>query len=339
MALVSLFSCSKVKDKCIVKGQLSGSDGEVIVLPYQEVQSKEEADSLSFKAEIVDGQFELELDSEMAARNLSISLGSEHKRYTLFSEPGVIRITEKDGKLIGEGSALNDEYQQLLEKLNYEIYSSLKYKKELSPEENGIKAGYDSKLWDLAKEYPNSIPLTKMFYELYWGADIVTLNKIINSFSEEIHDSYYIKKMIVRRDNQQRVAIGNQAPDFLLNSVKGEGISLKNYKGKYLLIDFWASWCGPCRAGIPNLKEIYQDYQSKGLEILSISTDADEKAWLKAVGQEEMPWVQIRDTKKVSDEYNITYIPMIFLIDPDGKIIDKGLHGDAIRNSVEKMLN
>lgn len=338
VALVSLFSCSKVTDKCIIKGELLSGDGDVLVYPYQEVQSKEEADSLSFKAKIVDGKFELELDPVMAARNVNITIGKDFKRYTLFSEPGVITITEVDGKLIAKGSPLNDEYQQLLEKLNYEIYSGLKYKRELSAEEKEIKDGYDAKLWDLSKEYSASIPLTKLFYEKYWSADSETLGKIVNSFSKDIHNSYYINKMNVRKENQERVAIGKQAPDFSLKSDKGEDVSLSTYKGKYLLVDFWASWCGPCRAEIPNVKKVYEDYKAKGLEVLSVSTDADEKAWLKAVEQEQMPWSQVRDTKSVSNSYNITYIPMIFLIDPNGKIIDKGLHGEHLRKRVEELL-
>ncbi|MBI9057214.1 MAG: AhpC/TSA family protein [Labilibaculum sp.] len=338
MALVTLFSCSKVSDKCIIKGKLSGGDGELVIYPYQEVKSKQEADSLSYNAKIINGEFEIEMDTELAARSIRIKQGRTYKSYTVFSEPGVISLTEKDGVLVGEGSDLNKEYQELLVKLNYKAYNQLKYKKELGAEQKEIKDGYEAKLWNLAKEYSNSIPLSRLFYEKYWNADVKTFNKILSTFSKEIHQSYYLNKMIERRDNQQRVAIGNQAPEFSLKSLKGEDISIAKYKGKYVLVDFWASWCGPCRAGIPNLKEIYKDYHSKGLEILSVSTDADEKAWLKAVDKEQMPWAQVRDTKNISAGYNITAIPAIFLIDPNGKIIDKGLHGEAIRNRVEEVI-
>lgn len=337
MALVTLFSCSKVTDKCIIKGQLSGGNGELVVYPYQEVHSKQESDSLTYKATIKDGKFELEMDSEKASRRMHIKIGKDYKSYTLFSEPGVIKITETKGELVAEGSATNDEYQQLLEKLNYKAYDNLKYKKMLSSEEQELVDQYNSKLWELTKEYSNSVPLSQLFYEKYWGADVETLNKIINSFSKEIQDSYYIKRMIERKANQQRVSIGKQAPDFSLKSDKSEVISLSKYKGKYLLVDFWASWCRPCRAEIPNVKKIYEDYKAKGLEVLSVSTDTDEKAWLKAVDQEQMPWAQVRDTKSVSKAYNITYIPMIFLMDSNGKIIDKGLHGEGLRKRVEEL--
>ncbi|MRT94710.1 TlpA disulfide reductase family protein [Ancylomarina sp. 16SWW S1-10-2] len=339
MAMATLFSCSQIKDNCIIKGQFSSGDGEVVVLPYQKVQSKQEYDSLSFNAKIKDGKFELQLDAEKVSRQIRIKMGKEYISYTVFSEPGVINLKVKDGKLIGSGSTLNDEYHQLLSELNYEAYNKLKYNKNPNSEEKKTIDNYISKLWNLSKEYPKSIPLTQLFYEKYWGADVKTLDKIINSFSEEIRESYYLKEMLIRKENMERVAIGKQAPIFSLTSVNGEEIALDRYKGKYLLVDFWASWCGPCRAGIPNLKEIYKDYKSKGLEILSVSTDADEKAWLKAVDQEQMPWSQVRDTKSISNAYNITYIPMIFLIDPNGKIIDKGLHGEAIRNRVEELIS
>ncbi|PKQ63088.1 hypothetical protein BZG02_09990 [Labilibaculum filiforme] len=339
MALVTLFSCSNVTDKCIIKGQLSGGDGDVVVYPYQEVKSKEESDSLSYNAKIVDGKFEIEMDGALASRPMHIRMGDVFKSYTVFSEPGVITITEKDGELVGKGSALNDEYHQLLGQLNFKAYEKLKYTHELTAEQKEIVDTYNSTLWSLTKEYSASVPLSRLFYEKYWAADIETFNKIINSFSKDIHDSYYINKMISRRDNQQRVAIGNSAPIFNLPSDKGENISIEAYKGKYLLIDFWASWCGPCRAEIPNVKNVYKEYQEKGLEVLSVSTDADEKAWLKAVEQEEMPWIQVRDTKSVSASYNITYIPMIYLIDPNGKIIDKGLHGEILRNKMKEIFN
>ena len=338
VAIVALGSCGKVTDKCIIKGQLSGGDGDVVIYPYQEVHSQKESDSLSYKAKVIDGKFEIEMDAELACRPVYIKIGDDSKRYTVFSEPGIIRIFEKDGVIVGEGSAVNDEYHELVGKLNYEAYNQLKYKHELSPEEQGIVDNYIAKLWDLVKDYSVSIPLSRLFYEKYWGADVETLNKIVNAFSKDIHQSYYLQKLIVRRANQLRVSIGKQAPAFTLKSVSREDVSLEMYKGKFVLVDFWASWCGPCRAEIPNLKEIYKDYQSKGLQILSVSTDANEKAWLKAVDKEQMLWKQVRDTKSVSDSYNITSIPAIFLLDPNGKIIDKGLHGQNLRNRIEEVL-
>lgn len=337
--MVMLCSCSKVSDKCILKGQLSGGNGEVLIYPYQEVKSKKEADSLSYTAKIVDGKFELELDAAKAVRTVNIKCGVDFKSHTIFTEPGVITITEKDGEIISKGSDSNNEFQSILETLDYEQYNSLRYKKELSVAEQAIKDGYDAKLWELTKIYPNSIALSKLFYEKYYAADVATLVKIINSFTADIHDSFYLAKLRVRKELQEKVAIGKQAPEFTLKNDKGEDISLANYKGKYLLIDFWASWCGPCRAEIPNLKEIYKDYHSKGLKMLSVSTDSDEKAWLKAVKQEQMQWEQIRDTKTVGDNYALPYIPMIFIIDPTGKIIDKGLHGKEIRERVERIFN
>lgn len=338
LAIATLFSCGKVNNKCIVKGQLSGGDGDVVIYPYQEVKSKAEADRLSYKAKIVDGKFELELDSEKAFRTMNIRMGKILKQYSIFSEPGILNISEKEGKLIGKGSILNDEYHQLLIKLNYEAYDKLKYNKRPNIKEKEIIENYDLKLWELSKEYPKSLPLTRLFYQKYWSADAATLNEIIHVFSKDIRQSYYLKKMVIRRDNLERVAIGKQAPIFSLKSLDGKEIAVDMYKGKYLLVDFWASWCGPCRAEIPNLKEIYNDYESKGLEILSVSTDADEKAWLKAVAKEQMPWPQVRDTKSISDSYNITAIPAIFLIDLSGKIIDKGLHGQNLRDKIEETL-
>ncbi|PXY03235.1 hypothetical protein DF185_03895 [Marinifilum breve] len=338
MALVTLFSCSEKSDKCILKGQFSEGNGDVIVYPYQEVHSKKEADSLSYTAKIVDGKFEIELDTVLVCRTVIIKIDNQRKIYSLFSEPGVITITEKGGKVLGEGSSLNDEYHRILELVNYEEYNNLRYKKELSASEQALKDAYATNLWKLAKVYPNSIALSNLFYQEYFGADEKILTKVINTFSKEVQKAYYIPKLIVRRDNLLKVAIGQQAPEFSLKNCNGEEISLANYKGKYVLLDFWASWCGPCRAEIPNLKNIYKDAQPKGLEMISISVDENEKAWLKAVEQEQMPWVQVRDTKSVRDKYVLPYIPMIFIIDPSGKIIDKKLHGEHLRKRVEEIL-
>ncbi|MBO9631486.1 MAG: TlpA family protein disulfide reductase [Chitinophagaceae bacterium] len=118
---------------------------------------------------------------------------------------------------------------------------------------------------------------------------------------------------------------GKPAPTFTYPDPNGKNVSLASYKGKYVLIDFWASWCGPCRQAIPKVKDLYEQYRSKGFEVLGVSIDNDKKAWLKAVEEEEAPWAQVLtpDIRKTQTDYMFSGIPTMYLIDGEGKIVDK----------------
>ncbi len=115
---------------------------------------------------------------------------------------------------------------------------------------------------------------------------------------------------------------GKQAPDFTVVDIAGKEFSLSQFKGKYVFIDFWATWCGPCKQEIPFLKKLYEDYQKKNIVIMSISIDQDKKAWEKMVTEEGFKWFQFHDGKKMSDKYVVRFIPSFILIDKEGKIID-----------------
>lgn len=118
--------------------------------------------------------------------------------------------------------------------------------------------------------------------------------------------------------------IGQEVPDFVLKNELGEAVSLKDMRGKYVLVDFWASWCGPCRQSFPRIRSVYTQLAGKPFEILNISTDQNYKAWLKAVGEEKNPWPQAYDDQKIGYRYfNVTALPTTFLIDPSGVIIMK----------------
>jgi thiol-disulfide isomerase/thioredoxin len=116
---------------------------------------------------------------------------------------------------------------------------------------------------------------------------------------------------------------GMPVPVVAYNDPKGKPVSIADYKGKYLLIDFWASWCGPCRSAIPKVKDLYTKYKEKGFEVLSISIDKDEKAWRKAMVEEGMPWAQTLspDMNKTMDQFLFSGIPTLYLIDREGKIV------------------
>ena len=161
----------------------------------------------------------------------------------------------------------------------------------------------------------------------FWGAKADTLQKILDGFSPDVKDSYYLISLDKRLKSELTTAVGQKAPLFTIPYAEQEGdFKISDYKGKYVLIDFWASWCGPCRKGIPNLKEIHKAF--KNLEIVSISTDANRDAWEKAVEEEKMPWIQLLDTKKVSNSFNITAIPHLVIISPEGVIVSRGFYHD-----------
>ena len=135
----------------------------------------------------------------------------------------------------------------------------------------------------------------------------------------------YKQEIAEKEAEKQKIAPGVLSPDFAYLYRDGkQGQNLKDFRGKYLLIDFWASWCGPCRKSIPALKELYEKYNSEDFEILSVSIDGDKGSWLKALDEEDMSWTQVftEDTgKDVMSKYNFGSIPFLILIDKDGKIM------------------
>lgn len=152
----------------------------------------------------------------------------------------------------------------------------------------------------------------------------------------------YRKVQAEQKERRERMKVGNPAPMFTFKTTKGKNSDISKYKGKVVVLDFWASWCGPCRQEIPNMKKYYEEFKGKDVEFLSVSIDAKKKDWEKAMGEENMAWQQgwVEDGgKQVMDLYQFNGIPFILVLDKDGKIYAKNLRGEAIRQAVEKALN
>ncbi len=172
--------------------------------------------------------------------------------------------------------------------------------------------------------------------------DATLKNKIITYF-EQNKPNYppYIrfkKQEAERLAQMKKLSEGSRAPNFKYQTPDNkEKIGPDNFRGKYLLLDFWASWCGPCRKTIPQLKKIYAKYQEMGFEILSVSIDRKDSDWKQALKQENMPWKQIcapDSGKDIMSEYQFNGIPHLVLLDKDGKIIKRGFNSEEL----EKML-
>lgn len=151
----------------------------------------------------------------------------------------------------------------------------------------------------------------------------------------------YRKKKAEEKEMRERMREGNPAPEFTFQNEKGKTINIKKLKGKIIVLDFWASWCGPCRKEIPNVKKVYAEYKDKGIQFLSVSIDAKKEAWTKALKEERMPWMQgwTPDAgKSVMNTYQFGGIPFIILIDKEGNIYRKNLRGEDIKNAIDDCL-
>ncbi len=153
----------------------------------------------------------------------------------------------------------------------------------------------------------------------------------------------YKADMAEAKAQRERLAEGKVAPAFSFTTADGKRkLGPQDFKGKILVLDFWASWCGPCRAEIPHLKEAYKAFHGKGVEFLSVSIDKDEKAWRKAMTEENMPWEQVQAPgagKEVMKQYQFSGIPYILVLDKEGRIVGKNLRDKALSAKLQELVS
>lgn len=150
------------------------------------------------------------------------------------------------------------------------------------------------------------------------------LEKHYNMLTPEVQQSEEGRKIKAKIEGAKNAHIGAVVKGFTLPNEKGEAVDFDDYRGKYVMIDFWASWCSPCRASFPRIRQVYSQLQAEGkdFEIINISIDQNKDAWLKAVEQEQNPWPQLYDDDHISySQFDVKAIPTTYLIDPEGKII------------------
>ena len=182
-----------------------------------------------------------------------------------------------------------------------------------------------------------------VIYRYSYQFNINTLDSITANFDKSIHNSIYYKKLSERVEILKRVDVGQTIVDFTLNDTTGNPVVLSSLKGKYFLMDFWASWCGPCRRENPNIVSVYNDYKNKGFDIIGISFDNNEAKWKQAIIDDSLSWTQVSDLKGWKCEagklYGVRSIPHSILVDPDGVIIAKNLRGEELREKISELLD
>ena len=175
--------------------------------------------------------------------------------------------------------------------------------------------------------------------------NLIFWETIYNKYTEEFEDNSYFKNFENKLIKIKSISIGSVAPDIILNDTSGVPISLASLRGKYVLLDFWAAWCRPCREENPNIVENYNNYKSYGFDVYQVSLDRTKEDWVRGIKQDKLPWINVSDLKYYQSEaaelYNVDRIPSAFLLDPQGKIIAKhtDLRGPNLSRKLAEIFN
>lgn len=355
--LILLIGCNAPKkNDFVIKGTVSSYPADILILAYM-IDGDFVLDTigidngkLSYKKEFTDTVVASVVSRD---ENNNIKLGRgviPGESITVFITPGTVLNLNLDNQCWPEiqmtGDQLNNDLMILYAKtmpLKKEAFDILRQmqnqglseeeKKGLEEKRSALRERIEKETIQFVKEHPDSYAA---LYTLSGLRNSMTLKEyiaIFNRTNAQLQQTTLGKQIAQQIQIALSSAVGAMAPDFKKKDKEGNTVQLSDYKGKYLLLDFWGSWCGPCRASHPHLKELQAHYGPLGLEVVNIAQENSANAretWLKAVEEDQMTWTQIlnnegREVCDVVKLYGITAFPTKVLIDPEGKIIVKAV--------------
>jgi peroxiredoxin len=329
-------TANPVTDGYVINGEIKGlPDGTTVSLlnaqtGVSEMETKIVKEKFTIKGKLPNPDFKL------------LMFNKQPPYATVFLDNSNIKITgSKDAfdKLIVTGSASHQDFLDF----NNLIAPYQAVFAENAPFDSAASANAAALSYDFATKHPNSFinPLAIFRYNQV-SDDIAQTENLYNQLSPQVKSSPMGNAVAQFIADAKKNAIGTLLPDFTQADTAGVPVSLSSLRGKFVLIDFWASWCRPCRQENPNVVNAYNKFKSKNFTVLGVSLDKAKPAWIDAIAMDGLTWTHVSDlqgwSNAVAQQNQIFSIPQNFLIGPDGKIVGKNLRGAALERKLEKIL-
>jgi len=343
---------AKVDTAYDIIGKVSGLDSGLVYIVNRQLDKKDSA--------VLDhGYFKFHGKADSA--EFCVLMVNNHSKVFFLENGKISMLVKKDSvrNALIAGTKTQDELNyfedQLSKPLNdkmtvldkaYDSASSTKNAKAVDSLDklyNNLDAEQKLLVTDFAKSHPGSIVSAFEIYSNFsYNLRVSQLDSLYKMLDSNIQASYFGREIQNTLEKEKLTAVGNPAPAFTLDDVNGKPVALSYSKGKYTLVDFWASWCGPCRQENPNVVKAYHRFHEKGFDIFGVSLDTDKSKWVAAIKKDGLNWTQVSDLlgwkASVVSLYGIKGIPMNYLLDKNGIIVAKGLRGEDLDKKLQEIL-